>query len=107
MYNVFKYMDTEQEEKYTDFAKGIIGIDDWGTVIRWYLHFHFFLFVVYWQIVYCAIFRRVFIDERNYIGGGEGDEVLDIPVLHTLSEAQTAPLFRIIPQIPASPLALK
>jgi len=34
MYNVFKYMDTEQEEKYTDFAKGIIGIDDWGTVIR-------------------------------------------------------------------------
>ena len=34
MYNVFKYMDTEQEEKYTDFAKEIIGIDDWGTVIR-------------------------------------------------------------------------
>lgn len=34
VYNVYKYMDTEQEEKYTDFAKKIIGISDWKTVIK-------------------------------------------------------------------------
>lgn len=34
VYNVYKYMDTEQQEKYTDFAKKIIGISDWKTVIK-------------------------------------------------------------------------
>ena len=29
VYTVYKYMDTDQEEKYTDFAKEIIGITDW------------------------------------------------------------------------------
>lgn len=29
VYDVYKYMDTEQEEKYTDFAKKIIGIEEW------------------------------------------------------------------------------
>ncbi len=29
VYEVYKYMDTEEEEKYTDFAKEIIGIKDW------------------------------------------------------------------------------
>ena len=29
VYNAFKYMDTEQQEKYTDFAKKIIGISEW------------------------------------------------------------------------------
>lgn len=32
-YNVFKYMDTNQREKYTDFAKSIIGISDWKQII--------------------------------------------------------------------------
>jgi hypothetical protein len=27
-------MDTEEQEKYTDFAKKIIGISDWKTVIK-------------------------------------------------------------------------
>lgn len=31
-YNVFKYMDTDQQESYTDFAKGIIGISDWSQI---------------------------------------------------------------------------
>ena len=34
VYNVYKYMDTEEQEKYTDFAKKIIGISDWETVIK-------------------------------------------------------------------------
>ncbi len=34
VYNVYKYMDTEEQEKYTDFAKKIIGISDWKTVIK-------------------------------------------------------------------------
>lgn len=34
VYNVYKYMDTEQQEKYTDFAKKIVGISDWKTVIK-------------------------------------------------------------------------
>ncbi len=29
VYNVYKYMDTDQSQAYTDFAKGIIGISDW------------------------------------------------------------------------------
>ncbi len=29
VYKVYKYMDTEEEEKYTDFAKEIIGITEW------------------------------------------------------------------------------
>lgn len=31
-YHVFKYMDTDQQEAYTDFAKGIIGISDWSQI---------------------------------------------------------------------------
>ncbi len=31
-YNVYKYMDTEQDGKYTDFAKGVIGISDWSQI---------------------------------------------------------------------------
>ncbi|MCI9107488.1 MAG: hypothetical protein HFI00_04630 [Lachnospiraceae bacterium] len=31
-YNVFRYMDTKQQEEYTDFAKDIIGIKSWGEV---------------------------------------------------------------------------
>lgn len=34
VYNVYKYMDTEEEGKYTEFAKKIIGISDWGKVIK-------------------------------------------------------------------------
>lgn len=33
-YNVFRYMDTDQQEKYTDFAKEIIGIESWEEVTR-------------------------------------------------------------------------
>lgn len=33
-YQVYKYMDTEQEEKYTGFAKNIIGISDWSQVVK-------------------------------------------------------------------------
>lgn len=29
VYKVFKYMDTPEEKKYTDFAKEIIGISEW------------------------------------------------------------------------------
>lgn len=32
-YNVFKYMDSEQREKHTEFAKSIIGISDWKETI--------------------------------------------------------------------------
>ena len=31
-YNVYKYMDTDQQEAYTDFAKSIIGISDWSQL---------------------------------------------------------------------------
>ena len=31
-YNVYKYMDTDKEESYTDFAKSIIGISDWSQL---------------------------------------------------------------------------
>ena len=34
VYNVYKYMDTDEQEKYTDFAKKIVGISDWGKVIK-------------------------------------------------------------------------
>ena len=33
-YNIYKYMDTEQGENYTGFAKNIIGISGWGEVIK-------------------------------------------------------------------------
>ena len=33
-YTIYKYMDTDQEQKYTDFAKHIIGISDWAEVIK-------------------------------------------------------------------------
>lgn len=33
-YNVYKYMDTDQAEKYTEFAKSIIGIADWGQAVK-------------------------------------------------------------------------
>lgn len=33
-YKVFRYMDTDQQEKYTDFAKEIIGIESWEEVTR-------------------------------------------------------------------------
>lgn len=33
-YNVYKYMDTEQGEKHTGFAKNIVGISGWGEVIK-------------------------------------------------------------------------
>ncbi len=33
LYTVFKYIDTPEHEKYTEFAKGIIGISDWSQVI--------------------------------------------------------------------------
>ncbi|MCQ2498405.1 MAG: DUF5722 domain-containing protein [Lachnospiraceae bacterium] len=31
-YNVFKYMDTDQRDKYLDFAKSIIGINNWSEI---------------------------------------------------------------------------
>ena len=31
-YNVYKYMDRDEDGKYTDFAKGIIGISDWSQI---------------------------------------------------------------------------
>lgn len=31
-YNVYKYMDTDQQESYTDFAKSIIGISEWSQL---------------------------------------------------------------------------
>lgn len=33
-YNIFKYMDTDQQESYTDFAKSIIGISDWSEIVK-------------------------------------------------------------------------
>lgn len=33
-YNVYKYMDTEQREIYMGFAKNIIGISDWGQIVK-------------------------------------------------------------------------
>lgn len=33
-WNVYKYMDTEQEESYTSFAKSMIGIDSWSEIIK-------------------------------------------------------------------------
>lgn len=33
-YNVYKYMDTEQGETYTDFAKRVIGISDWSQISK-------------------------------------------------------------------------
>lgn len=33
-YNTFKYMDTEQADTYTNFAKGIIGISDWQAILE-------------------------------------------------------------------------
>lgn len=34
VYNVYKYMDTEQQERYTDFAKKLIGINDWSQAVE-------------------------------------------------------------------------
>ncbi len=34
VYNVFKYIDTSEHGKYTDFAKDIIGISSWNEIIR-------------------------------------------------------------------------
>lgn len=36
IYNAFKYIDTEQSAKYTDFALDVIGISSWSEVIRKY-----------------------------------------------------------------------
>lgn len=33
IFNVFKYIDTPEHEKYTEFAKAVIGISDWSQVI--------------------------------------------------------------------------
>lgn len=33
-YNVFKYMDTDMADTYTNFAKNIIGISDWSAIIK-------------------------------------------------------------------------
>lgn len=33
-YNTYKYMDTENQETYTNFAKGIIGISDWSQILK-------------------------------------------------------------------------
>lgn len=34
IYNVFKYIDTPEHAKYTDFAKDLIGISSWNEIIR-------------------------------------------------------------------------
>lgn len=34
IYNVFKYIDTPEHEKYTDFAKDLIGISSWNEIMR-------------------------------------------------------------------------
>ena len=36
IYDVFKYIDTDQAEEYTEFAKNYIGIVDWSEVIEGY-----------------------------------------------------------------------
>lgn len=33
-YNIYKYMDTEDQETYTNFAKSIIGISDWSQILK-------------------------------------------------------------------------
>lgn len=33
-YQIYKYMDTEQEGQYTGFAKSMIGISDWSQIIK-------------------------------------------------------------------------
>ena len=33
IYDVFKYIDTDREEEYTQFALDYIGISDWSEVI--------------------------------------------------------------------------
>ena len=33
IYEVFKYIDTEREEEYTQFALDYVGISDWAEVI--------------------------------------------------------------------------
>lgn len=33
-WNVYRYMDTDKQKEYTDFAKDIIGISDWSQVIK-------------------------------------------------------------------------
>ena len=34
IYNVFKKIDTEQSQQATEFAKSILGISDWSSVIK-------------------------------------------------------------------------
>lgn len=34
IYNVFKYIDTSEHTKYTDFAKNLIGISSWNEIMR-------------------------------------------------------------------------
>ena len=34
VYNVFKKIDTAESQQATEFAKGILGISDWSSVIR-------------------------------------------------------------------------
>lgn len=34
LYNVFKYIDTSEHAKYTDFAKDLIGISSWSEIMR-------------------------------------------------------------------------
>lgn len=33
-YNIYKYMDTDQQEQHTAFAKSIIGISDWSQILQ-------------------------------------------------------------------------
>lgn len=34
LYNVFKYIDTAEHAKYTDFAKNLVGISSWNEIMR-------------------------------------------------------------------------
>ena len=36
IYNAYKYIDTEQSAKYTDFALDVIGVSGWNDIIRQY-----------------------------------------------------------------------
>ena len=36
IYNAYKYIDTEQSAKYTDFALDVIGVSSWSEIIRQY-----------------------------------------------------------------------
>ena len=36
IYNAFKYVDTEQSAKYTDFALDVIGVSSWNEIIKQY-----------------------------------------------------------------------